>query len=99
LTLRILDPRRVQLHLFGLRYEGKILDNANLCGVFEFDLLGGKPARKRRQNKVGLNGYATGDKVLPTQNLFDIRNFRSPLDEGTWNATRQPVRRFGTLFA
>ena len=29
---------------FGLRYEGKIFDDAKLTGVFEFDLLGGKPA-------------------------------------------------------
>lgn len=29
---------------FGLRYEGKIFDDAKLSGVFEFDLLGGKPA-------------------------------------------------------
>lgn len=28
---------------FGLRYEGKIFDDAKLTGVFEFDLLGGKP--------------------------------------------------------
>jgi hypothetical protein len=29
---------------FGLRYEGKIFEDAKLTGVFEFDLLGGKPA-------------------------------------------------------
>src|SRR5262249_8014063 len=29
---------------FGLRYEGKIFNDAKLTGVFEFDLLGGKPA-------------------------------------------------------
>src|SRR5436190_22094413 len=29
---------------FGLRYEGKIFDDAKLTGVFEFDLLGGSPA-------------------------------------------------------
>jgi hypothetical protein len=29
---------------FGLRYEGKIFDDAKLTGVFEFDFLGGKPA-------------------------------------------------------
>lgn len=29
---------------FGFRYEGKIFDDAKLTGVFEFDLLGGKPA-------------------------------------------------------
>src|SRR5262249_22452686 len=29
---------------FGLRYEGKIFDDAKLTGLFEFDLLGGKPA-------------------------------------------------------
>ncbi len=29
---------------FGLRYEGKIFGDAKLTGVFEFDLLGGKPA-------------------------------------------------------
>ncbi len=29
---------------FGLRYEGKIFADAKLTGVFEFDLLGGKPA-------------------------------------------------------
>src|SRR5262245_47485890 len=29
---------------FGLRYEGTIFDDAKLIGVFEFDLLGGKPA-------------------------------------------------------
>lgn len=29
---------------FGMRYEGKIFANAKLTGVFEFDLLGGKPA-------------------------------------------------------
>lgn len=29
---------------FGLRYESKIFENANLTGVFEFDMLGGKPA-------------------------------------------------------
>ena len=29
---------------FGLRYEGQIFENAKLSGVFEFDLLGGKPA-------------------------------------------------------
>jgi hypothetical protein len=28
---------------FGLRYDGKIFDDAKLGGVFEFDLLGGKP--------------------------------------------------------
>ena len=28
---------------FGLRYDGKIFDDAKLTGVFEFDLLGGKP--------------------------------------------------------
>jgi hypothetical protein len=29
---------------FGLRYEGSIFKDAKLTGVFEFDLLGGKPA-------------------------------------------------------
>lgn len=29
---------------FGLRYDGKIFNDAKLTGVFEFDLLGGKPA-------------------------------------------------------
>ena len=29
---------------FGLRYEGNIFQDAKLIGVFEFDLLGGKPA-------------------------------------------------------
>jgi hypothetical protein len=29
---------------FGLRYEGNIFKDAKLTGVFEFDLLGGKPA-------------------------------------------------------
>ncbi len=29
---------------FGLRYEGKVFEDAKLTGVFEFDLLGGKPA-------------------------------------------------------
>jgi hypothetical protein len=29
---------------FGLRYEGKVFEGAKLTGVFEFDLLGGKPA-------------------------------------------------------
>jgi hypothetical protein len=29
---------------FGLRYDGKIFDDAKLTGVFEFDLLGGSPA-------------------------------------------------------
>ncbi|HKA17904.1 MAG TPA: hypothetical protein VKN18_06265 [Blastocatellia bacterium] len=29
---------------FGLRYEGSIFNDAKLIGVFEFDLLGGKPA-------------------------------------------------------
>ena len=29
---------------FGLRYEGSIFNDAKLTGVFEFDLLGGKPA-------------------------------------------------------
>ena len=29
---------------FGLRYEGSIFHDAKLLGVFEFDLLGGKPA-------------------------------------------------------
>jgi hypothetical protein len=29
---------------FGLRYDGKIFDDAKLIGLFEFDLLGGKPA-------------------------------------------------------
>jgi hypothetical protein len=29
---------------FGLRYESKIFQDAKLTGVFEFDLLGGKPA-------------------------------------------------------
>jgi hypothetical protein len=29
---------------FGLRYEGKVFDDAKLTGVFEFDLLGGSPA-------------------------------------------------------
>jgi hypothetical protein len=29
---------------FGLRYEGQIFESAKLTGVFEFDLLGGKPA-------------------------------------------------------
>src|SRR5690606_28039001 len=29
---------------FGLRYEGRIFEDANLTGVLEFDLLGGKPA-------------------------------------------------------
>jgi hypothetical protein len=29
---------------FGLRYEGNIFNDAKLTGVFEFDLLGGKPA-------------------------------------------------------
>ena len=29
---------------FGLRYEGKIFEDAKLTGVFEFDLLGGSPA-------------------------------------------------------
>jgi len=29
---------------FGMRYEGSIFDDAKLTGVFEFDLLGGKPA-------------------------------------------------------
>src|SRR5262245_50501255 len=29
---------------FGLRYEGKIFNDAKLTGVFEFDLFGGKPA-------------------------------------------------------
>ena len=28
---------------FGLRYDGKIFDDAKLTGVFEFDLLGGTP--------------------------------------------------------
>jgi hypothetical protein len=29
---------------FGMRYEGSIFNDAKLTGVFEFDLLGGKPA-------------------------------------------------------
>jgi len=29
---------------FGLRYDGRVFDDAKLTGVFEFDLLGGKPA-------------------------------------------------------
>lgn len=35
---------------FGIRYEGKIFDDAKLTGVFEFDLLGGKPAFANGEN-------------------------------------------------
>lgn len=42
---------------FGLRYDGMIFSDANLVGVFEFDLLGGKP------------GFANGEHF----DLFRLR--------------------------
>ena len=43
---------------FGLRYEGKIFEDAKLTGVFEFDLLGGKPGFCQRCEFRHLPGSA-----------------------------------------